>query len=870
MTGTRLATGGRWIDRGRAVTFTFDGRELTGFEGDTVASALLANGVAGGFRSPLQGRPRGVFSAGVEEPNAFVEVSSPWFEPILPATMVDLVDRLVVVSRAGVGVLPQGDVPGRAAAHAHRHVETLVIGAGAAGREAAREAARGGGRVLLIDERHRVDEPPPGVETWASTTAAGIYDDGYVVLYGRAGERDTITHARAREVVLATGAHERPIAFVGNDLPGVMLAGAAREYLDRYGVLAGERVVVFTTNHEGTDAGSALAGAGAEVTIVDAGRGGPAADRARAAGLDVRTGAMVASSQGDGRIEAVTVRGPDGDTITLEADLLLVSGGWNPTLQLARAIGLGLVYDEAKACFVPDGQGPPWLHVAGAAAGDVPTSHPLWVVPEGDDGEKYVEMQRDQTVADVAAAVGKGLSSAEHVKRATYIGTTIDQGRTSGVLTAELTNALVGWGPGAQGPTNARPPYTPVPFSALAGADTGPRLLDPIRTSPMHSWHEDNGALFEIVGQWHRAWSYPRDGEDMDAAVSRECVALRNAAGMVDASTLGKIEVIGTDAGRFLDRMYTNRMSNLAVGSIRYGLMLGLDGMVFDDGVAMRLAENRYLVSTTTSGAAAVLDRFEEWLQMEWPDLRAYCTSVTEQWAVASLGGPKAREILAAAGTDVDLDAAAFPFMTVRDATVAGVPARVCRVSFTGDLSYEVHVDARWGLHVWEALMEAGAPFGLTPYGTEAMHVLRAEKGYAIVGQDTDGTVTPDDLGMSWIVNAGKGDFVGKRSLVRSDTAREGRKQLVALLSEDPTLHLVEGTQIVADPGPLTPPVPMLGHVTSSYRSDALGRTFALALVADGRARRGQTVHAALGTDTAPCEVAEPVLFDPEGARRDG
>jgi sarcosine oxidase subunit alpha len=455
------------------------------------------------------------------------------------------------------------------------------------------------------------------------------------------------------------------------------------------------------------------------------------------------------------------------------------------------------------------------------------------------------------------------------VKRATYIGTTIDQGRTSGVLTAEIVNKLLGWAPGAQGPTNARPPYTPIPFSALGGVDTG-LLLDPIRVTPLHAWHEDNGAVYENVGQWKRPRFFPRGGEDMDAAVARECRALRTSVGVLDASTLGKIEVVGPDAGTFLDRMYTNRMSNLAVGSIRYGLMLGLDGMVFDDGVAMRLAEDRYLVSTTTGGAAAVLDRFEEWLQCEWLDLQAYCTSVTEQWSVVAVGGPNARRVLTAAGTTVDLGNDAFPFMTFREGSVAGVPVRLCRVSFTGDLSYEIHVSPWHALHVWDAVMTAGRPFDITPYGTEAMHVLRAEKGFVIVGQETDGTQTPDDLGMSWIVNTGKGDFVGKRSLVRNDTLRDDRKQLVGLLADDPTFVLPEGTQLLADPAIPQPPAHMLGWVTSSYASQAAGRSIALALVERGRERRGSTIYAELDGETTPVTVTEPVFFDPAGARRDG
>ncbi|HVD68464.1 MAG TPA: glycine cleavage T C-terminal barrel domain-containing protein, partial [Actinomycetota bacterium] len=378
--------------------------------------------------------------------------------------------------------------------------------------------------------------------------------------------------------------------------------------------------------------------------------------------------------------------------------------------------------------------------------------------------------------------------------------------------------------------------------------------------------HVERGAVFENVGQWLRPRYFPEGGEDLERAVARECLAVRTATGALDASTLGKIEVVGPDAAVFLDRMYTNRMSNLSVGSIRYGFMLGLDGMVFDDGVAMRLAEDRYLVTTTTGGAAAVLDRFEEWLQTEWPDLRVCCTSVTEQWAVVAVGGPQARDVVTKIGSDVDLGTEAFPWMTWREGTVTGVPCRVCRVSFHGELSYELHVSPWHGRHVWDAAVTAGA----VPYGTEAMHVLRAEKGYVIVGQETDGTVTPDDLGMGWIVNPSKGDFIGKRSLVRADTLRKDRKQLVALLPKDPSALPVEGAQLVGSAELPEPPVPMLGHVTSSYRSPILERTFALAMLKDGRATQGATVWAASGGDTIACEVTGPVVYDPEDSRRDG
>jgi sarcosine oxidase, subunit alpha len=824
VTSRRLPSGGSWIDRSRHLTFRFDGVEYEGFEGDTLASALLASGVIGGFRSPILGRPRGVMTAGPEEPNAFVEVSEPWFDPIVAATMVELVDGLVAEPRAGVGRLPAAPGAARRSEHRHVHVETMVVGGGPAGRAAAVAAAGRGDRVLLVDERHRIDDPPENVTVLPRTTALGVYDEGYVVAVQWLPELERLWHVRAGRVILATGAHERPIAFAGNDRPGVMLASSAAAYLDRFGVLVGDHTSLLSTN--GAEPYEGLRTAGIALDVVDPSADGHPDDR--------------------------------------EASTILVAGGWNPNLTLWRAIGGSVRFEADLATFVP-GQGPAWLDVVGAACGDgLPSTEPVWFL-DGDRSEAFVDLQRDQTVADIAAALDAGLTSVEHVKRATYIGTAIDQGRTSGVLTSAIVNQLLGAGPDAQGPTSARPPAVPVTYATIAGPDRG-KLLDPIRVTRIHPWHEAHGAVYEDVGQWKRPRFFPQGGEDMEAAVARECLAVRNAAGVLDASTLGKIEVVGPDAAVFLDRMYTNRMSTLAVGSIRYGLMLGLDGMVADDGVAMRLADDRFLVTTTTGNAAMVLDRFEEWSQTGWPDLRVYCTSVTEQWADAAVAGPRSREVLAALGTDLDLSPEAFPFMTFRDGTVAGIPARVARVSFTGELSYEVLVDARRGLELWEALIAAGEPFGLTPYGTEAMHVLRAEKGFVIVGQDTDGTVTPFDLGMGWIVRKDDSDFIGRRSLRRPDTEGPDRKQLVGLRSDEP---VPEGAQLVEeDTGRI--PMPMVGHVTSSYLSPVLGRPIALALVERGRERSGRTVYAPMPGDTISAEIVPPVFYDLEGARREG
>ena len=852
MTSRRLSEGGSWIDRTRPLSFVFDGVEYGGFEGDTLASALLANGFVGGFVSPILRRPRGIMTAGPEEPNAFVEVSEPWFDLISPATMVNLVDGLVARSLPGVGRLPPREVPARRVGHRHAHVETLVIGGGASGVAAARAAVELGDRVMLVDEHGSTDPPASRDVTVTHASALGVYEDGYALVSERAGPTEHLWHVRARRVVLATGAHERPIAFAGNDRPGVMLAGSAFAYLRRFGVLPGERVAIFTTNATTDALADAVRAAGAEVV----------------SSVDARRGGAVEATDGKEWITGITT----GGAAPIGCDVLCVSGGWNPCLQLWRAIGGTLRYDTTRACFVPD-EGPPWLSVVGSAAGDgLLATVPLWSVEAGDPSERFVDLQRDQTVADVEAALGAGLRSVEHVKRATYIGTAVDQGRTSGPLTAEIVNKLLGDDPGAQGPTGARPPWTPVPFHVLAGPYRG-ALFDPERVTPIHPWHVARGALFEDVGQWKRPWFFPvHDGEAMEDAVLRECAAVRTGVGMMDASTLGKIEVVGPDAAAFLDRMYTNAMSTLGVGRIRYGLMLGLDGMVFDDGVAMRLAADRYLVTTTTGGAARVLDRFEEWLQTEWPDLRVFCTSVTEQWATIAVVGPRTRDVVAAASTDVDLANDAFPFMTWRDGQVAGISARLARVSFSGELAIEVNVAGRDGLAVWEAIATAGEAFGITPYGTEAMHVLRAEKGFVIVGQDTDGTVTPDDLGMSWIVNMSKGDFIGRRSLRRADLTRPGRKHLVGLLPTDGGALIPEGAQLVAEEhADAAPPVPMLGHVTSSYRSAALGRTFALALLADGRSRQGEVVVArATGCAAIPATVTAPVFYDPEGARRDG
>ena len=825
----RLETGGSRIDRSRTVRFRWNDREYEGFAGDTIASALLANGVRNVGRGIYTGRPRGVFTAGPEEPNAIVQVRWPngTSEPSLRATVVEIADGMEVRSLAGRGRL-EGEEGGRFDKK-YVHVETLVIGGGEAGRTAATSA---GGRVLLVDEGPAL-EPIHGVHVLARATALGIYDHGYVlVAERRPGHRTEgrLWHIRARRIVLATGALERSIPFPDNDRPGVMLASAAAAYVERYGVLPARRFSLAMTNESGIESAAVLLAAGAVMADV----------------FDLRRGVRVAPTN---------------------APLLLVAGGWNPNLALWSQARGALRFDERIGAYVPDGTLRN-VDVLGSASGEgiADSPAPTWD-GAGDEKVTFVDLERDSTVADIRQALGAGLRSIEHVKRYTTIGTGSDQGKTGGVVASAVAAALLGQEPGALGVPTYRPPYVPVSFAQLAGRDRGD-LHDPVRTTSIQPWHVARGAVFEDVGQWKRPRHFPRDGEGMDDAVLRECAAARRSVAVMDASTLGKIDLQGTDVGMFLDRIYTNRFSNLAVGSCRYGLMCRADGMVFDDGVTSRLSENRWHMTTTTGNAAPVLEWLEEWLQTEWPDLNVHATSVTEQWSTIAVVGPRSRDVLRALAPDLAVEAADFPFMTWREAVVAGVPARVFRISFSGELAYEINVPTWYGQGMWQAVMTAGEPFGITPYGTEAMHVLRAEKGYPIVGQETDGSVTPIDLGMDWIVSKQK-SFVGKRSLRRSDTARTDRKQLVGLLPDEPAELLPEGAQLVLDPT-VPAPIPMAGHVTSSYRSAALGRTFALAMVEGGRSRIGERVFAPLPDRTIAATIHDSVLFDPENVRRDG
>jgi sarcosine oxidase subunit alpha len=770
----------------------------------------------------------------------------------------------------------------------------------------------------------------PEVRVLERTTVYGYFDHNFLTLIEKVTDhldrkpehlpRHRLWKLRAKQVVLATGSIERPLVFRDNDRPGIMLAGACRTYVNRYAVKPGTTAVVFTNNDSAYGAALDMQAAGIEIAaIVDLRREviGPMSEAAEAAGLPILADHAIVATEGGRRIKRVRAApmDPSGRQVyvsgePIDCDLLAVSGGWSPTLHLHSQAKGEIAWNEELGCFVP-GEARQAAHSAGACnaafglasclaegatagqkaaaaagfkakgrkkAAPKAADHGflparwLWLVPSdtplGHGGKHFHELQNDVTAADLQLALREGYRSIEHVKRYTTTGMGTDQGKTSNVNAIGIVAEATGRAVPEVGVTTFRPPFTPVTFGVFAGRDVD-ELLDPVRRTPMHGWHQQAGALFEDVGQWRRAWYYPRAGEDMHAAVTREVREVRRSLGIMDASTLGKIDIQGSDASELLNRIYTNAWKKLEVGRCRYGLMLGEDGMVMDDGVTARLGENHYLMTTTTGNAAPVLAHLEEYIQTEWPEFDVYCTSVTEQFATISIAGPNARRLLAELTSDIELSPNDFPHMAVRDGTVAGVPARVFRVSFTGEAAYEINVPSSFGLAVWQATMTAGEKYGITPYGTEAMHVLRAEKGFIIVGQETDGSINPIDLGMDWIVSKKK-DFVGKRSLTRSDMAKPDRKQLVGILTDDPAVVLPEGAHLVERVEP-QPPMAMLGHVSSSYYSPNVGRSIALALVKGGLAKKGQKLTAPLlDGRKIGCTVVDPVFFDPEGDRLRG
>ncbi|MBV8428008.1 MAG: sarcosine oxidase subunit alpha family protein [Hyphomicrobiales bacterium] len=998
----RLDAGGR-IDRSRKLRFWFDRKAYEGVAGDTLASALLANGVHLVGRSFKYHRSRGIMAAGSDEPNALVSVGSgSRFTPNLRATQVELTDGLVAQSQnrwpslgrdfgalndvfsplfpagfyyktfmwpksawkriyepkiramAGLGrapTLPDSDTY----TQRYAHCDALIVGAGPAGIAAALAAEAHGARVILCDEQAELGgsllaetkatidgkeasgwlsdalsrlSHSPNVRWLSRTTAFGYFPHNMVGLAERLTDhlpspsegrpRERLWQVRAKEVVLATGALERPLVFPDNDRPGIMLADAARQYLARYAVKPGARVVVVTAHDQAYRAATELAEAGVEIAAIldirqDA--SGSWAEQARGAGLHILSSTTICATSGRHRVSSVEIApvgrdGKVGPRSRLACDLVLMCGGFTPAIHLFSQARGKLRFEERLNAFLPDG-GAEGVRCAGASrgifgldaaiadgvaageaaardavGGGVEAAHSPVPLPKDLDGGRldplphdrsphrvkaFVDFQNDVTAKDVKLAVREGFRSIEHIKRYTTTGMATDQGKTSNMNALGIAASALDKPLPDVGLTTFRMPYTPVTFGTFAGVARG-ELFDPVRVTPTHEWASAHGAVFEDVGQWKRARYFPLKDEDMHRAVARECQAVRQSVGVFDASTLGKIEIVGPDAAEFMNRIYVNPWSRLEPGRCRYGVMLREDGSILDDGVVGRLAADRFHVTTTTGGAAQVLNHMEDFLQTEWSGLDCWLTSTTEQWAVIAVQGPDSRKILERLIDDIDLSAAAMPHMSVREGHVCGVPARVFRVSFTGELGFEINVPADHGRAVWQAVLDAGFSRSLTPYGTEAMHVMRAEKGYIIVGQDTDGTVTADDVGLSWAIGKTKKDFVGKRSLARPALSDPGRKQLVGLVTENPELVLEEGAQIIAEEPTAShrsAPHKMIGHVTSSYFSATLGRGIALAMVAGGRRRMGETLYVPMPEGSIKAVVTNPVFLDPEGKRLD-
>lgn len=998
----RLSQGGR-IDRSQPLTFSFNGETYQGYAGDTLAAALLANGVDVVGRSFKYSRPRGIVAAGAEEPNAVLQIGASEAAqiPNVRATQQALyqglaaastngwpsvnTDLMGILGKVGGGMMPPGfyyktfmypqnlwltyEKYIRKAAglgrspkendpdiydYMNRHCDVLVVGAGPAGLAAALAAGRSGARVILADEqeefggsllstREMLDGKPaaewvaktlaelekmPEVTLLPRSTVNGYHDHNFLTIHQRLtdhlGEvapmgqpRQRMHRVRAGRVVLATGAHERPLVYANNDVPGNMLADAVSTYVRRYGVAPGQKLVLSTNNDYAYRVVLDWLDAGRQVVAVADARSNPRGswvEEARRRGVRILTGSAVVEARGSKRVTGARICAIDlakhkvtspGEVV--DCDLIASSGGYSPVVHLASHLGGRPVWREDILAFVP-GEGFQKRHCAGAVngvfglgdsladgfeagakaaaevgfsavTGNLPKAEKrieeatvaLFQVPH-DKGtsrapKQFVDQQNDVTAAGIELATREGFESVEHVKRYTALGFGTDQGKLGNINGLAIAARSIGISIAEMGTTMFRPNYTPITFGAIAGRHCG-ELFEPKRYTAMQKWHLENGAEFEDVGQWKRPWYFPKNGEDMHAAVARECLAVRNAVGILDASTLGKIDIQGPDAREFLNRVYTNAWTKLDVGKARYGLMCKEDGMVFDDGVTACLADNHFVMTTTTGGAARVMEWLEIYHQTEWPELKVYFTSVTDHWATMTLSGPNSRKLLAEV-TDIDLDKDAFPFMTWKEGNVGGVPARVFRISFTGELSYEVNVQANYALGVWEKIIAAGKKHGLTPYGTETMHVLRAEKGFIIVGQDTDGSVTPDDLGMGWCVGRTKPfSWIGWRGMNREDCKKENRKQLVGLKPLDPNKVLPEGAQLVFDPKQSIP-MTMVGHVTSSYMSSAMGYSFAMALVRGGLSRIGERVFAPLVDGSViEAEIVSPVFYDPKGDRQ--
>ena len=721
--------------------------------------------------------------------------------------------------------------------------------------------------------------------------------------------RQRLWKIRSNKVIIASGAIERPLVFNNNDRPGIILSSSVNKYLNFYGVICGENNFVFTNNDSAYETALSLFEKGIQIKIIDIRKktNSKIIKRVEKLGIDIYWNSTVTNTFGYRKLNSIEIMNLSedgsnviGKKITVKCDCLAISGGWTPMVHMHTQSGGKLNFRESDQVFLPKELGSEHISV-GSCNGDFELDdiikntnekvksllnlketefektyanctkeldkRNIWLLPNKialGKTKSFIDFQNDSTAKDIKLALREGFRSIEHVKRYTTTGMATDQGKLSNMHALGIIAETAGVKMGTLGTTTFRPPFTPLTFGAIVGRNVG-QFFDITRRTSIHEWHIKNNAKFENVGQWKRPWYYPKENENMYQAVQRESKAARDSAGILDASTLGKIDIQGSDASEFLNRIYTNAWSKLAIGKCRYGLMLNEDGMVYDDGVTTRLGENHFLMTTTTGGAANVLSKLEDYLQTEWPELDVFLTSVTDQYSTASICGPNSKEILMKLFPSVNFNDDDFPHMSFKNSIINNINCRIMRISFTGELSYEINIEAKYGKSLWEKCIDVGKDFYITPYGTETMHLLRAEKGFIIVGQDTDGTMTPIDLQMDWIVSKKKYDFIGKRSLYRSDTIKEDRKQLVGLLTEDPKEILEEGAQIVSDIS--KKPVEMLGHVTSSYFSPNLNKSIALAVVRNGKKMKGQKLIVPMENKNINVIVSDSIFLDKENKR---
>ena len=996
---TRLQTGGRLLNKDVPLNFTFNGRKMKGYQGDTLASALLANNQMLVGRSFKYHRPRGVVSSGAEEPNALINMGQGTrFEPNQRATTTELFDGLVAESQnhwpslefdigainsklarflpagfyykmfihprplwkhvyepfirrsAGLGKAPKirdSDTY----EHFYAFYDLVIVGGGIAGLMAAKAAASSGAQILVMeqsahwggrcvvepdqingkDPEHFIEDlvaeltAQPNVTMRTRLMGTGVYDHGYLLGYERlrdhapsqTGPRHRLWRIRAGKILTATGAIERPLSFAGNDLPGVILASALRDYVENFGVSMGDRTVVLTNNDDAYRTAIALKAAGLDVPVILDARnagGGALAEAAQKLGIRVETGKAVAFVKGRGVVTGVAICDQAGQGTVLEeiaCDCLAMSGGWSPVVHLWSHCGGKLVWDEALAMFRPDPEKAPlnqkgegFVLAAGAANGHFPLGavmqdalqqgaeaagitaasqslpevdqkaeaamEAVWMMPQGAGvklrSKAWLDFQNDVKVSDVQLAAQEGFESVEHAKRYTTLGMATDQGKLSNINgLAVLAGALNADIP-AVGTTTFRPPYTPISMGAIAGAARD-EIFQPVRQTPMHDWHIEQGAYMEPVGQWRRPYCYPRADETHHDAVAREIRQTRNSVGLLDASTLGKLLVQGPDAAKFLDMLYTNIMSTLKIGKCRYGLMCSENGFLMDDGVVVRLDEQSFLCHTTSGGAEHIHAHMEEWLQTEWWDWKVYVANLTEQYAQVGVVGPKARDVLEKLG-GLDVSKEALGFMEYAEGRLGAFDVRVFRISFSGELSYEIAVPAGQGLAFWQALCAAGEEFGIMPYGTEALHVMRAEKGFIMIGDETDGTVIPQDLGLDWAISKKKSDFLGKRAQERSHMVDPDRWKLVGLETLDGSV-LPDGAYAVGEGENANGQRNTIGRVTSTYFSPTLNRGIAMGLVAQGPDRMGEILNFPdLSGNEVKVKLVDSVFYDKNGDRQ--